>query len=47
MDIVIDYFSKSIREKLKNHVKKIILFGSKARGDANKGSVLNFVEVQL
>lgn len=35
MDIIIDQFPKLIRDRLKNHVKKIILFGSRARGNFN------------
>ncbi len=35
MDVIIESFPKMIREKLKEHIKKIILFGSRARGDFN------------
>ncbi len=31
-------FAEIIRQKLKNHLKKIILFGSYARGDFTEGS---------
>lgn len=35
MDVIIDQFPKVIRERLKNRIKKIFLFGSRARGDFN------------
>ncbi|KKO19975.1 MAG: nucleotidyltransferase domain-containing protein [Candidatus Brocadia sp.] len=31
-------FANSVRKKLENHVKEIILFGSRARGDFTEGS---------
>lgn len=37
-DAVMDYFVKQIREQLGNHLKKVILFGSRARGDETTGS---------
>jgi len=30
---IIDYFVKELKKKLNNHLKQIILFGSRARGD--------------
>jgi len=37
-DKVLDYFLHQIREQLGDHLKKIILFGSRARGDDVQGS---------
>ncbi|MBI4378469.1 MAG: nucleotidyltransferase domain-containing protein, partial [Nitrospinae bacterium] len=31
-------FAGRVRSRLKNHLKKIILFGSRARGDSYEGS---------
>ena len=45
MDIIIELFPKLLREKLKDHVKKIILFGSKARGDCSNKSDYDFVVI--
>lgn len=38
MDQVAQYFAQAIRETLNDQIKKIILFGSHARGDATPGS---------
>jgi predicted nucleotidyltransferase len=45
MDIIIKRFSTLVRNKLKNHVKKIILFGSRSRGDSHKGSNYDFIVI--
>ena len=37
-DDVLDYFLKGIREQLGIHLKKVILFGSRARGEETSGS---------
>jgi predicted nucleotidyltransferase len=38
----IEYFSESIRKKLRDNLKSIILFGSRARGDYNNDSDYDF-----
>lgn len=38
-------FAQLLRERLGGHVKQIILFGSRARGDARKGSDYNVLVV--
>ena len=42
MDQIIEKYPKIIREKLKAHIKKIILFGSRARGDFDHQSDYDF-----
>ena len=37
-DAALDYFVQQIREQLGDHLKQVILFGSRARGDDVKGS---------
>jgi predicted nucleotidyltransferase len=37
-DVVAEQFAQLVRQKLKDHVKKIILFGSYARGDFSERS---------
>ena len=37
-DKISQEFANNLRKKLRNHVKEIILFGSRARGDFTKGS---------
>lgn len=37
-DDVLDYFVKGIREQLGDHLKRVILFGSRARGEETSGS---------
>ncbi len=44
-DPVVRYFSQRIREDIGNHVEEIILFGSRARGDATPGSDYDSVGV--
>ncbi|MBI4650760.1 nucleotidyltransferase domain-containing protein [Candidatus Desantisbacteria bacterium] len=38
MDKISKEFAQSVRQKLKKHIKQIILFGSHARGDFTEGS---------
>ncbi len=38
MDNISRHFARLVRQKLKYHIKKIILFGSHARGDATEHS---------
>lgn len=45
MDDALIYFSKMLREKLASNLKKVILFGSRARGDFNEGSDYDFLVV--
>lgn len=45
MDIIIEQFPKLLRKKLKGHIKKIILFGSKARGDSSNRSDYDFAVI--
>ncbi len=45
MDKISQQFAQLIKQKLQQHLKKIILFGSRARGDFNEGSALVFVSV--
>ena len=44
-DKISQEFANSVRKKLKNHVKEIILFGSHARGDFTEGSDYDFLIV--
>ena len=37
-DEVLDYFVKEMKERLGTHLKQVILFGSRARGDETEGS---------
>lgn len=39
----IDFFSEAVRKRLGKNVKKIILYGSRARGDYNDGSDYDFI----
>lgn len=36
-------FAERVRSRLKNHLKKIVLFGSRARGDFREGSDYDFL----
>jgi len=45
MDKIIKIFSDNIKDKLKNHIKNIYLYGSRARGDFNNGSDYDFLIV--
>lgn len=38
-------FAKRVRKRLKHHLKSIILFGSRARGDFHEGSDYDFLLV--
>ena len=38
MDEITQQFADSVRQRLREHLKKIILFGSRARGDADEDS---------
>ena len=42
MDKIIEEFPKRLRKRLKTRIKKIILFGSHARGNATESSDYNF-----
>jgi predicted nucleotidyltransferase len=44
-DPIAQYFSRRIKEKIGNHAEEIILFGSRARGDAQTGSDYDFLVV--
>ena len=37
-DEALQYFVRQIREQLENHLKQVILFGSRARGEDVPGS---------
>ena len=37
-DEILDYFIKEMKERLGTHLKQVILFGSRARGDETEGS---------
>lgn len=39
----IEFFSAAVRKRLGGNVKKIILYGSRARGDYNDGSDYDFI----
>jgi len=39
------YFASRLRERLAHHIRHIILFGSRARGDAREGSDYDFVVI--
>ena len=41
----VDFYSRRLRETLGDNIKKIILFGSRARGDFHEGSDYDFVIV--
>lgn len=43
MDKISKEFAQVVRNKLKTHLKKIILFGSRARGDFREGSDYDFL----
>ena len=45
MDKVAIFFSQQLRDKLNKHVKNIILFGSRARGDHKPYSDYDFLVV--
>lgn len=45
MDKISKEFADIVRKKLKNHLKEIILFGSRARGDFTEGSDYDFLIV--
>ena len=38
-------YAREVRKRLGDHVRHIILFGSQARGEANKGSDYDFIVV--
>ena len=38
MDEITQQFAALVRQKLKDHIKQVILFGSRARGDFTAGS---------
>ncbi len=38
MDEITQQFAALVRQRLKDHIKKVILFGSHARGDFTEGS---------
>ena len=41
----VDFFSTRLRQKLPNAIRRIILFGSRARGDAHEGSDYDFAVI--
>ena len=41
----VQFFSRRVREKLGSHLSKIMLFGSRARGDYREGSDFDFLVV--
>lgn len=43
MDAIVREFSKRIKTSLKDRLKKIILYGSRARGDFSEGSDYDFL----
>ena len=43
MDEITKVFSKRIKNTLKNHLREIYIYGSRARGDFNKGSDYDFL----
>ncbi len=43
MDNITKIFTDNIKNKLKSHIKNIYLYGSRARGDFNKGSDYDFL----
>lgn len=43
MDEITRIFLERIKEKLKKHLRKIYLYGSRARGDFNNGSDYDFL----
>ena len=45
IDPVTKEFAAAVRQRLTSHVKKIILFGSRARGDYREGSDYDFLIV--
>lgn len=45
MDIIINEFSKKAKERLKEHLKKIFLFGSRARGNYWEWSDYDFAVI--
>lgn len=45
MDVIIEEYPRRLREKLKDHVKKIFLFGSRARGDFTPASDYDFAVI--
>ncbi len=44
-DKISDDFTKIIRNQLKNRLKKVVLFGSHARGDFTEGSDYDFLVI--
>ena len=43
MDKIIKIFSNNIKDKLKNHIKSLYLYGFRARGDYNNRSDYDFL----
>ena len=41
----VKFFSQKIREKIGTHIRQLVLFGSRARGDAQEGSDYDFLVV--
>jgi uncharacterized protein len=45
MDNISEEFARIVRDKLKNHLNKIVLFGSRARGDYKEGADYDFLVI--
>lgn len=45
MDNISEGFARIVRDKLKNHLNKIVLFGSRARGDYKEGADYDFLVI--
>lgn len=41
----VSFFSQRLRERLKGHILRFILYGSRARGDAQDGSDYDFLVI--
>ncbi len=42
MDMIIDEYPKALREKLRQRIRKVFLFGSRSRGDFTNASDYDF-----
>jgi predicted nucleotidyltransferase len=45
MDTVVQAFTQELRERLGSHIRQVLLYGSRARGEAREGSDYDFLVV--
>jgi predicted nucleotidyltransferase len=41
----VSFFSQRLRERLPGHIRRLVLYGSRARGDAEEGSDYDFLAI--